>query len=363
MEDNESKRPLVKLVKQDSYLESHIVKPDEVKGRGDVYLWGRRNDYPAYLVTLTEECTTLASIIGGTTDYVAGNGAELLQPFAVGPGLANEDQTVFALVQNLARNLAIFGGFALQVIRTRDGRPHSAWSLPLQYVRSNRDNTVFWYSEKWDGRKEKMKEYPKFIPGAAAQQTGIIFVKKATDTGVYPRPVWAPAVKAAEIERCTDVYHLNAINNNFEGSVIINFNNGDPGEEIRKKIDKEVVEKFGGYQNAARILTSYNEAYANRVTIETLKTEDFGDRYNSLAKWSRQELFTAFRANPNLFGIATESTGFNSEEYDQAFKLFNRTTVRPLQTMIADAFERIFGAPVLNIKPFTLEDGGEAVVR
>lgn len=370
MESNENSAPAgkvvaVRLIAQDSYLETHIVKPDEVKARGgDMLLWGKRNDYPAYLTELADDCTTLSAIISGVVDYVTGDDVELAVELAVGPGRANEDQSVFELVQNIAANLAKYGGFAIQVIRTKDGGLHSLHCLDLANVRTNKENTVFWYAEKWDGRKEKAKEYPKFIPGAKNQPTGIVFVKRPTVTGAYPRPLWSAAVKAAETERCTDVYHLNAINNGFEGSAVINFNNGVPDEETRKKVEKEVDEKFGGYQNAGRILTSWNDAVQNKTTIETLKTEDFGEKYQSLAKWCRQQLFTAFRANPNLFGIATESSGFNSEEYASAFKLFNRTTVKPFQRLITDAFARIFGSEALTIKPFTLEDtGGEAAVK
>ena len=72
---------------------------------------------------------------------------------------------------------------------------------------------------------------------------------------------------------------------------------------------------------------------------------------------SRQKIFTAFRANPNLFGIPTESLGFSQEEYESAFRLFNRTMIRPAQKLIADAYEKIYGrAGVLTIIPFSMEE-------
>jgi len=360
---NELKCVAVKLIAQDSYIETHIIEPTEVKGRSDMILWGKRNDYPCYLSELYGDVTTLRSIVNGVIDYVAGDAVTLSIELPVGPGMANEAQTVFDLIQNLSKQLAMYGGFALQVIRTKDGGIHSLYCLDLKNIRTNKDNSVFWYAEKWDGRKEKAKEYPKFIPGAKDQPTGIVYVKRATDTGVYPAPLWAASTKAAEIERCTDIYHLNAINSGFEGSAVINFNNGVPDEDTRKKVEKEVNEKFGGYQNAGRMVISWNDAVTNKTTIDPFKTEDFGAKYESLAKWSRQQLFTAFRANPNLFGIGTENTGFNQEEYESAFKLFNRTTIKPFQTLITDAFVKIFGAAVLTIKPYSLETSGEAVVQ
>jgi hypothetical protein len=85
--------------------------------------------------------------------------------------------------------------------------------------------------------------------------------------------------------------------------------------------------------------------------------EDFGEKYQSLAKHSRQQIFTAFRANPNLFGIPTESLGFSQEEYESAFRLYNRTQIRPVQRLIADTYDKIYQKKgVLTITPFSIAE-------
>jgi hypothetical protein len=88
-----------------------------------------------------------------------------------------------------------------------------------------------------------------------------------------------------------------------------------------------------------------------------MQVSDFGDKYQSLEKSARQRIFTAFKANPNLFGIPTESLGFSSEEYESAFRLFNRTQIRPIQRKIADAYDKIYGQKgVLTIVPFSMDE-------
>ena len=48
--------------------------------------------------------------------------------------------------------------------------------------------------------------------------------------------------------------------------------------------------------------------------------------------------------------------------YDSAFKLYNRTCVKPVQRLICDAYDKIYGKPgVLTIQPFTLETAEERV--
>ena len=120
---------------------------------------------------------------------------------------------------------------------------------------------------------------------------------------------------------------------------------------------------MGGHSNAGRILLNFAPSKEQAAFIQTFRSEDFGEKYAALSKHCRQQLYTAFRANPNLFGIPTESLGFSSEEYESAFRLFNRTHVRPIQRAITDAYEYIFGEQVLEIVPFTLDGAGEASVK
>jgi hypothetical protein len=154
-----------------------------------------------------------------------------------------------------------------------------------------------------------------------------------------------------------DDYHLNAINNGFVASVVINFNNGQPESKIMEEIEDNFTEKFSGHENAGRLCFSWNKDKEHATTIDTLSVEDFGEKYQSLAKHSRQQIFTAFRANPNLFGIPTESLGFSQEEYESAFRLYNRTQIRPVQRLIADTYDKIYQKKgVLTITPFSIAE-------
>ena len=139
------------------------------------------------------------------------------------------------------------------------------------------------------------------------------------------------------------------------GSYIINFNNGKPTDQQKEELEENVNEKFGGYQNAGRIVMSIIDNKENETTITKIDSEDFGTKYDSLAKRSRQEIFTAFRAIPVLFGLMTETTGFSEQEFNEAFKLYNRTQIKPVQNVICDTFNKIFSCEnAVEITPFTI---------
>lgn len=373
--NNDTSRVVVSFAAIDPFLEQNIVLPTEKQLKGhDMVEWGERNMYPEYLLDLSKTTPSLRSIINGTTDFIAGDNQAILPiKDTYGPGIMNaKGDTIRSQVESIARDYVTYGGFALEVIRGLDGTPVEIYYIDIRFIRSNKDNSVFYYCEKWkNGRKKDTIVRPAYqhIPAdkwAAMDQkekarvaASILFVKNTT-TQVYPFPVYGAAVKACETERAIDDYHLNAINNGFVSSMIINFNNGIADDEIKKEIEKGINEKFCGHKNAGRVMCSWNPDVRNQTTITEPKIDNFGDRYQALAKHCRQQIFTAFRANPNLFGIPTENLGFSQEEYDGAFKLYNRTCVKPVQRIICDAYDKIYGKPgVLTIQPFTIDGEGQ----
>lgn len=362
----------------DPFVESNIVSPKETPVRGkDIIEWGDGNAYPDYLLSLTESVPTLRSIINGTVDFIVGDDVKILplHPGFEDGKMNGRGDTIAEQVEDLARDFETYGGFALQVIRGRDGSVAEVYHLPIRFVRCNKECDVFYYCEDWKkhGRKDAVV-YPAFVPGLNERwpmlsedernrhASSVLFVK-ADHSHTYPVPVYAASVKSCETERMIDEYHLNAIANGFNPSMIINFNNGVPSDEMKEEIERNIDEKFGGPQNAGRYILSWNPNKESATTFETPNITDFGEKYKALADTCRERIFTAFRAYPNIFGLST-ATGFSIEEFDSAFKLYNRTTVRPVQRMIADTYDKIYGEKgVLNIKPFSLDGLNEQTVN
>ncbi|MBR3591025.1 MAG: phage portal protein [Alistipes sp.] len=335
------------------YKEEFIERPvEKVDNRSAFVRWGTNNAYPEYLSMLNKEVSTLASIINGSVDYVVGDDVTLNIPDI--PEKNSKGETFKDIVEQMARNYFRYGGWALHVIRSNEGKVVEVEVVDLRYLRSDKENEVFFYSEEW-GNRAKYSRYPKFVPDFTDIASSIHYCKN-NETQVYPEPLYLGSIKACEIERAIDDYHLNSINNGFMGSYIVNFNNGRPEDTEMDEIVKNINEKFAGVANAGRIAVAFNDSQDTAVTINELKTQDFGEHYNTAAKNARQRIFTSFRANPNLFGIPTESLGFSSEEYESAFKLYNRTQILPVQKKIVDALDYVFSTTgSITITPFSLD--------
>lgn len=353
----------------DPYVDNKMILPVErfVSGK-DLVEWGNRNSYPDYLLDLYNNVPTLRSIINGNIDFITGNDVSIFPLTDNLPNgqMNNRGDNIREQIKDIAKDYEIYGGFALQIIRNLIGMVAEVYYIDMRYLRTNKEGNVFYYCEDWSksGKKDVIV-YPAFMPNLNwdtlddeqrnRNASSILYVKNV-HTQVYPAPLYAASIKACEIERLIDDFHINSLQNQFVSSAIINFNNGDPGDEMKKEIEDAINEKFAGAANGGRIMLSFNKNKESATDIVEFEVKDFGERYKALSEHSRQQIFTAFRANPNLFGIPTEGNGFANEQYAESFKLYNRTQIQPVQRLIADTYDKIYSTKgVLTIVPFSMD--------
>ena len=376
-EQNKPARARISFAAIDPYIDTNIILPvEKFVSAKDLMEWGTRNSYPDYLLDLYNNVPTLRAIINGNIDFIAGDDVSILpltQHLQNGI-MNNRGDHIREQIKDISKDYEIYGGFALQIIRNLIGEVAEVYYIDMRFLRTNKEGNVFYYCEDWSKSVRKdVIVYPAFMPNlnwdalddeARNRNASSILYVKNVHTQVYPAPLYAASIKACEIERLIDDFHLSDINNHFVSSAIINFNNGIPDDEVKEQIEREFTEKFCGASNGGRTAFSWNPNKESATDIVEFEVKDFGERYKTLSDHSRQQIFTAFRANPNLFGIPTEGNGFANEQYAESFKLYNRTQIKPVQRMIADAYDKIYGQPkVLTIVPFSMDGESESNVN
>ena len=376
-EQNKPARARISFAAIDPYIDTNIILPvEKFVSAKDLMEWGTRNSYPDYLLDLYNNVPTLRAIINGNIDFITGDDVSILPLTQHLPNgvMNNRGDHIREQIKDIAKDYEIYGGFALQIIRNLIGEVAEVYYIDMRFLRTNKEGNVFYYCEDWSKSVRKdVIVYPAFIPNlnwdalddeARNRNASSILYVKNVHTQVYPAPLYAASIKACEIERLIDDFHLSDINNHFVSSAIINFNNGIPDDDVKEQIEREFTEKFCGASNGGRTAFSWNPNKESATDIVEFEVKDFGERYKSLSDHSRQQIFTAFRANPNLFGIPTEGNGFANEQYAESFKLYNRTQIKPVQRMIADAYDKIYGQPkVLTIVPFSMDGESEGNVN
>lgn len=320
----------------DPFTERNIPSLAEKEdGRSKYVIWGEGNRSPYYFRGLYEDSDTLSTVVNAITDYAAGNGVE-----------GTDEQTV----RSLATDYVLFGCMAMEVKRNPYTQRYTANYIRVENIRCNKDNSVFWYSKDFAKSYGQFKTlvYPAFVEGTT-EPVSILFMKNNA-AYTYGFPLYGAALKACEIERKIADFHLNQISNGFSASYLFNFNNGVPADNIKEEIEDNFTEKFTGTGNAGRVLMSFNKDITHKTTAEKLATEDFAAKYDSLVKWARTAIISKFRCSPQVVGINLEGIGFSSQEYADAFKIFNRSTVYPVQKAIVSMFEKI--GQEVKIEPF-----------
>ena len=318
-----------------------VLTQDSARNK-DYVFYGSDNCYPDYLWSLYNDVSTLKTIVDGTADYIAGDDVHCNIP-GMDIQVNRKGDTMRDLIKWLAKDYEIYGGCAYEVIRSRNGKPVELNYVDFRYLRTDRKNQSFYYSEDYDKkwvRSSQVVVYPKFTVDGTAPSS-IVYIKNTTSTP-YPIPRYSGAIRACEIERHIDDFHLSGLQNGFAASYLINFTNGVPTDEQKREIEKNVNEKFCGSGNSGRIMLNFATSKDNLATVQKLDVQDFGDKYQAAAKRSREQIFTAMGAVPALFGLMDETVGFSEQEFTEAFALYNATTVRNIQRTLIDSFDKVF---------------------
>ena len=341
----------------DPYLEDNIIENNQKEIKGQKLIsYGDRNIYPQYIDDLYESVSTLKSIINGMADYVCGENVEIRLP-QYSERINKDDETIEDIVRQMAVSYVEYGGFALNIVRNHIGGIAGIYVLDFKNVRTNKKNTEFYYSEEWAEKtygRVKFTTYPAFDPDDRAQASSILYVKNDKKT-VYPSPTWGGAVISAEILKHINEFHLNSLYNGLSGDYIVNFSNGTPTDEVKEEIEDTWCEKFTGFQNGGRQILSFNPDVQHRVMVEAIPQNNYIDKFNAIEKTSKQDIYSAFRCHPVLFGLPTEQSGWSDQDFKEAFKLANKTVILPIQKVVKRTFEKIFGEKeVINIEPFNI---------
>lgn len=314
--------------------------------------WGEDNDFPQYIWELYTHSSQMSSIIDTMKNYVIGNGIETEYPMQI---VNRKGETFNNFIERIVIDFLLFGGFAIQVIRNKVGNIAELNWLDYRYVRVNDDEDKVYYSKEWNKGRKQPVVYDTYSEGLS---NSVFYYKGRLSRSCYPQPSYLSALTSLEISTQIPEYHLNNLCNGFNPSVLINFNNGsNVPESVADEIEEKVIDKFGGTENAGRILISFNDDKEHSTDMTRLPSDGLIDQYNSLAENVRTDIFTAFRINKLLLGDGSESTGFNRQAYTESFALYNKTVIQPIQKEIEEIINNLLGKGSLHFDRFELDWG------
>lgn len=332
---------------------------DEVLSNSRSYVYfGKDNKFPSFLKNLYYNSATLSSIINGTVGYILGNGIDVTDQAAKWKdGVNRRGETIYDVVNSLALDYMIYRGFALQIIYSKFGTVAEIFALDFNKCRSDEYHKKIYFNKKgWTSYSTKYEVYDafgeKFDPNHPSQ---ILYFTDGS-RGVYPHPKWQGAINdvLTEIE-CTN-YSLNSIGNGLSARYILTMpSSANITKEQKEVIEKGIKEKFTGTETSSNFML-YFATGTEELKATAITADEQNEKFVSIKKAARENIYTAFAAVPALFGLMTESKGFAQEEFESAYKLYMATQVKPIQNKINHQISKILGVDnALTFKPIIID--------
>lgn len=327
-------------------------------GNDNIVSYGKDNDAPKQFKYCYMNSATLKSVIDGSTNYILGEEVVINDEGASWRDRVNRTgMTMKDLVAKAALSYQTYGGFAVQVIYNKLGIPVELFPLDFGRCRLNeRGDKVFYSKKNWSkyGTKADVYDIYNIKNIDINKPTQILYVKGDFTNNVYPLPEWFGAMRDVLTEIEASKYALNSISNGFSARYMINLPDGaGMDDEQKKAIEEAIKNKFCGSSTDANFMIYYADGQ-DRAEISKIESDDANERFISIKDNARSNIYTAMRCTPNLMGLPTATTGFNSQEYSSAFKLYQKSVIQPIQDKIVRALNSVIGDNAINIVPFQI---------
>jgi len=318
-------------------------QPEYKEKKGEGYMqYGQNNDYPQYLLDLFNKSAKHNAIIRGKVNYIVGNGWAGEEAIVK---KVNREESLNDLTKKVALDLELFGGAYIQVIwGVMGGQVAELWHCDYTKIRTNKDNTQFWYKEDWKATRnqEKAEIYNAFNP-ANPQGVQILYVKEyRPGMNVYSLPGYFGALNYIESDVEVSKHVLGNAQTGFSASKLITLPNGEPSPDEKRAVSRQFDNMYTGADGKKYLLAFVNDAARKPIVDDLgasdLTKEDFG-RVDELIQTN---IFSGHQiTSPDLFGIATPGQLGSRQQMRDSYEIFRNTYVHYKQMQIEGVFNML----------------------
>ena len=326
-----------------TFAEARQPEFKEKKGIDGGYIkYGENNDYPEYIVDLYNKSSKHSAIIKSKVHYITGNGWSGEADAQSFIDYANRVESLDDLTRKVSLDIEIFGGAYMEVIWDLSGKIAEIWHCDYVKIRTNKDNTQYWYKEDWKDNKVKPDVIAAFNP---KQPTGkqILYVKEyRPNIGIYGLPSYFAALNYIESDIEVSKHILGNAQTGFSASKLITLPNGEPNDEEKRNVDNRLRKTYSGADGKKYMIAFVNDI-SRKPVVDDLGTsdltkEDFG-RIDSLIQTN---IFSGHQVTtPSIMGIAEAGKLGSRTEMRDGYEIFKNTYVNAKQMHLESVFNML----------------------
>ena len=322
-------------------------QPEYREKRGKGYIeFGEKNDYPNYLLSLYNKSAKHNAIVKGKVNYIIGNGWKtdevdpIAEQFIAQP---NQFESLNDLTRKVSIDIEIFGGAYLEVIWSlTGGKLVDVLHIDYTKIRSNTDNTQFWYKKDWAERKDEAFAMMAFNT-KVRQGKQILYVKEyrpGLDT--YALPGYMGALNYIESDIEVSRHVLGNAQTGFSASKLITLPNGEPSPDEKRNIERRFTDRFSG-SDGKKFILSFTTDPARKPIIEDLGASDITkEDFTRVDLIIQNNLFAGHQiTSPSLFGIAEPGQLGSRTQMRDSYEIFKNTYINDKQQFIESVFNQL----------------------
>ena len=308
--------------------------------------WGKKNDYPYFLVDLYNGSAWHQGIIKNKTHYIAGGGLEVVSG-EVARFIANpySDFNMNEIVEQLAFDYELFGAFAVKGTWNREGTRVAVWEyLAIDAIRISSDERMYYLSDDWTVQQQSAeKTNLRTLPALdETNKTGsfVLYYKDPAkkgrkEHGVYPKPPYQGGITSIQTDVDISKFHCYELQNGFKSGTMITFMDGFPEtQEEAESFKNQIKGPASNIENSGDIIITFAPSADQAPKVDNLTGNDLDKRYDMLEDSVQQNILVAHSVvAPSLFGVAPEGS-FNAAESADLFEIFKKTYVETRQKRI-----------------------------
>ena len=316
--------------------------------------YGEDNIFPNHLLALYQYSSINRACLNAIIYGVKGKGLVVKEGNPDVLTMANRGETVYEVYEKLVTDRCIFGGLAMNIVKSNDNGIAEFYHTDFSRLRSGKEDDFgnvgsYWYSVDWKGtmfnpNKFKPMEIEAFnmLPDSAPSQ---IFYDKTVYTpgmSYYPAPDYLAGLTTIQLDIEVKNFHLNNMQNSMMPSVAISFTNGTPGEEEMDMIQRQLDAKYSSTNNAGKFFLFFSENPETAPVITPIQNNASDAWYQNMAPQIENNILTSHRiTSPMILGIRTEGQLGGRNEILDAYQLFLQTVIIPIQEEILRSVEKI----------------------
>jgi len=345
---NDSKKSSIRVVNLANY-EHPTINENTNK---EWVAYGDDNDYFDVIIERYLGSPTNARYVNGISDMIYGRGLEATDrtinrdAYIEMKHLVDERE-----LRKIVGDRKLLGQSAIKVVYNKSKTKVAAIKhFPMETLRAERTSDgvikAYYYHPKWADKKpsEQPRRIPTFGNGKKNETVELYIVKPYVSGFYYYSPCdYQSSLQYSQLEEEVSNYHLSNIENGLQPSLLLNFNNGTPSEEVQQMLESKIADKFGGSSNAGRFILAFNEDKDTAATVDAVHLPDAHAQYQFLADEAREKIMLGHGiVSPILLGIK-DNTGFgnNAEELRTASIIMDNIVISPFQTNIIQALDDI----------------------